>query len=506
MKASTKKTAIQRLTQVIAKSQTEFEEHASYWQRIAFEKYDAAIPLDSWLSALEVRDARLNIMALEGLSQKLEEDYTRQPLTSESILAPLGKLQMPRTQVKKRLKQQGIRYQPRVDANCTHLLIGQRLQKEELWYLLEQRPANLLLLTEKMLIDTWCKQKELYLMHPEASAAQITQLKTLLWHQDPVNIALALQMLEAGGVPESLMTSLFLVYKFSTQPELIKQSNRLLKIYGSGHLQILLKQLKQQWWATNYELWMKQAGLNYWEVYQYEYLSQGLKADLFQKALDSTPEAGQVPFIKKAMEAWTWGEGLERMQLPPDFNWEKYATLIYDCTQLKQLTINPAYQHRLLALPKGIERLQQLEDLRINTALQEFPKVLSRLPQLKHLKINMASMNIDSVDFSEGFEALESLTLSFYRYKQLPESIGALAQLRSLRVPAGDLEQLPNTLRQLQQLEELYLNNNKFRKVPDLLYLLAQLKVLDVSGYWMRWQGAELETLRRALPHCKIII
>lgn len=503
MKLSNQELDFERLKKAIKKTDNALEKYARSWQAILVDEGLKITNLEVLLTALEVNYPALNLKAAEQLSKKLKKE-TRMPILSDgACVSPLGTLKMRKTEIKKRLKKQGLTYQAKLSEQTTDILIGHRLKKEALNWLLDNH-QHYNLLTEAMFLEVWAETEDSYLLGDDLSDTKVKQLKDLLWHEDMTNVSLALNMLESGGLSKPLMTTVFLLYKFHEDDQIVKKSEDLLKIYGSSDLLLSLRKLKKNWWSSEYEKWVGQAGLANWEIYQYEYLKAGLKLSLFQKAMNSSPQKEQIRFLQKAMESWSWGIELEAMQLPEDFDLETHAKLVYDCTHLKKLQIQPGYSNRLSHLPKGISALQQLEELSIDTALKEFPKELEQLPKLKYLKINMASMGVPDRAFEKGFGALERIEFTYYRYKKLPESVAALKNLETIRIPSGDLEVLPAALRQLPKLKELNLNNNKLRQLPDVLYLLDQLERLDICGYWMRWQADEIKMLEAALPDCEI--
>jgi hypothetical protein len=503
MKLSNQELALDRFNSAIKKSEQHLEACAEHWQKIVFGKYDKALNLECLFRGLELNYPALNAHATEWISQRFFAEYSANPLGPSSCLTPIGKLREKKTTIKKRLKKEGVNYEAKLSDQTTHILLGYRLNQEELNWLLEHY-QDYTLLTEQIFQQFWAETAESYLLQADLLESQWLQLKELLWHKDETNQELGLSMLESGGLPPQLLTSVFLIYKFSENEKMVKRANHLLKVYGSADLLLLLRKLKKDWWSSEYEQWITKAGLNNWEIYQYEYLNKGLKISLFQKAMNESPKEEQIRFLEKAMDAWSWGDELDRMQLPADFDLETHANLVYGCTHLRHLDIQPAYANRLKALPKGITALQQLEELTIYTALKEFPVEIAKLPKLKRLKINMASMRLPEDIFEKGFESLEELELTFYRYKKLPESIAALQNLEVIKVPSGDLEELPAALRQLPKLTELSINNNKLRDMPDVLFLLTNLKKLDISGYWMRWQKEAVQLLQKALPNCAI--
>ncbi|HEX5703478.1 MAG TPA: leucine-rich repeat domain-containing protein [Pyrinomonadaceae bacterium] len=78
------------------------------------------------------------------------------------------------------------------------------------------------------------------------------------------------------------------------------------------------------------------------------------------------------------------------------------------------------------------------------------------------------------LDLSAEWKAEEKLT-------QLPESIGQLAQLHSLKLFRNQLTTLPESLGQLTQLQSLYLSHNELTSLPESLGQLTQLHALDLT-------------------------
>uniref|UniRef100_A0A182NZR0 RING-type domain-containing protein n=1 Tax=Anopheles epiroticus TaxID=199890 RepID=A0A182NZR0_9DIPT len=76
---------------------------------------------------------------------------------------------------------------------------------------------------------------------------------------------------------------------------------------------------------------------------------------------------------------------------------------------------------------------------------------------------------------------LQSLNLSYNRFKKLPEDIYKLENLRELFLVNNALEKLPITIGRLKKLELLNLSANNLATVEQLAFM-TNLRVLDVSG------------------------
>ncbi|XP_058120111.1 E3 ubiquitin-protein ligase LRSAM1-like isoform X2 [Anopheles coustani] len=76
---------------------------------------------------------------------------------------------------------------------------------------------------------------------------------------------------------------------------------------------------------------------------------------------------------------------------------------------------------------------------------------------------------------------LQSLNLSYNRFKKLPEDIHQLVNLRELFLSNNALEKLPATIGRLKKLELLILSANNLSTVEQIAFM-TNLRVLDISG------------------------
>jgi len=101
---------------------------------------------------------------------------------------------------------------------------------------------------------------------------------------------------------------------------------------------------------------------------------------------------------------------------------------------------------------------------------------------------NLKELTIRQTRFiPETLGNLQSLTLIDLEknedLKTLPDSIGSLKNLTSLRIYASHLEELPQTLGSLQSLKRLSLERNKkLKTLPQNIGALKNLTHLDISG------------------------
>jgi hypothetical protein len=116
--------------------------------------------------------------------------------------------------------------------------------------------------------------------------------------------------------------------------------------------------------------------------------------------------------------------------------------------------------------------------------LDEIPAIIGALGQLKHLRLEdcPALLRLDAVTQLVGLERLEiigCLSLSV-----LPNGINSLTELRELRLDnCTSLVGLPRSLGQLTQLRRLSLRGcHKLHELPSSLEHLVSREELDISA------------------------
>ena len=97
---------------------------------------------------------------------------------------------------------------------------------------------------------------------------------------------------------------------------------------------------------------------------------------------------------------------------------------------------------------------------------------------------------------------LKTLRLNNNNLESLPDWIGNLTNLKSLRLGGNGLKSLPESIGNLTNLEYLDLSNNNLETLPDSIGNLKNLKELDVRyNYFFN----DLERLEELLPNTDIL-
>lgn len=140
-------------------------------------------------------------------------------------LCLLGKTAAPRKRLTDRLQRQNIPVREMPDEETRHILLGEF----PTWFpVLEKiRPV---FLTEPQLIN-WLDEQEDRYLRTSAGETEIDRLRTLLLHRDPVNVQLAVQIMQGGGVPAPLLTELLIAWKKAKANKLRRQLKELLRQY-----------------------------------------------------------------------------------------------------------------------------------------------------------------------------------------------------------------------------------------------------------------------------------
>ena len=132
---------------------------------------------------------------------------------------------------------------------------------------------------------------------------------------------------------------------------------------------------------------------------------------------------------------------------------------------------------KLTELPEALEKLTQLEELRLtNNQLTEV-KGLEKLTQLKKLYLNYNKLT----ELPKGLEKLTQLTYLNLGYNKLTDVKG---------------------LEKLTQLEELKLHGEKLTELQVQLHILNKLPFPENNPDLNK---AQIDELQKALPNCKII-
>ena len=181
---------------------------------------------------------RPTIRQFRRAGRKPEIQKSSEVLAAGARLLIWGKPHIPRPQLIPQLQSLGITVLDN-DDDATHILLGLGLNAEKREALPALLEKGLQPLLHTQLLQFLQSQEQFYLApNDEESAQQYAQsLRNLLRNSDPANQAIALQMMQTGGVPPKLFIDLFAIavnryYQNQEQLQLRFQAHKLLLQYA----------------------------------------------------------------------------------------------------------------------------------------------------------------------------------------------------------------------------------------------------------------------------------
>lgn len=173
--------------------------------------------------ALNLKHAELRRRARTELFRRFGRPAFKWPQSRR--LPVLGKTISAASQLKKRLHDQNITTTKEIGAKDTCLLLGEYPGWQP-----ALDGADLIYLNEPQVV-AWLDQVEGRFLRSKAGAGEIDSLRELLLHSDPVNVQLAVQLMQGGGVPEVLLTELLVAWKKTKAGKLRREIKQLLHLY-----------------------------------------------------------------------------------------------------------------------------------------------------------------------------------------------------------------------------------------------------------------------------------
>lgn len=304
----------------------------------------------------------IRLKALEYYHHKWGKN-TQQALVEKAVLAVVGKVGINKQELRKKLKEQGIKYSSKITEKTTHLLLGQLPNGAYQEALDLQIP----ILSEQYVLEFINDNSEQYLVDDaDVNTEHIGQL--LLSGQDE-NILLALTLFKQGGFPKELLTELFLAHRQTDDTAIHRESERLIRQYGSINL---VDELKKN------------------QAIFYNYASEiSVKRKL--KSLQKRTELDCLKIAWHGYHAYKKGFTFLLSELPE----KESIQLLRERMENKHLSLA---QIGLTTLPTPLFELQDLEvlDLSFNYQLRSISTKL--LPKLKQLKILILKGNYNLLE------------------------------------------------------------------------------------------------------------
>lgn len=412
-------------------------------------KPDATTPTHELLEALTFPHEAMREAARDELLRR--GDHATAPIGPGSRVAVLGTIHGRRTDLKARLATIGAGYATAVDDTTTHVVLG---NNPKTWDGAD-RPG-LVYCTETQLVTDLDAHDTPYLVEEaQHSPDAARDVADMLQSPDRDTVAMALELLKAGGVPPGVITALFYVGKAMGDKTLGNAARALLKIHGSDPIQRAV--------AARDKLF-----------------SVGDKAE------------------KKTATALAL-----YARMAPELDVTTLALLI-------KRDHGVGLRYVLDTKPPGSDaRRRALRMMVTDGTLDLYTHYAGYLPDYynDYAHYDPERLPPELYDFTE----LTGLDLHGCRIAALPEGIAALRNLRVLDLRGNFLTALPADFGALTQLEELHLGNNRFDAFPTeqivRLQSLRRLSFIGNRGPTPKDRPALLhvpDAVRQALPDCVI--
>jgi Leucine-rich repeat (LRR) protein len=459
-----------------------------------------------FIALLRFDDRGFENSVIEKLVEYEQQKTTVHSIDKTSVVAILGKINAKKTSIKDALRKEGIGYSTKPTAEVTHLLVGSAIKD----------PAPLLdetytLISEQAFQQYMNKWTAPYLLD-RRNTGTLANLANLLLSPDSENQTLGVELLKGGGVPQELLSELFIVYKFCRNKKTAQKARKLLVNHASKNLlkslkmRISLSSIKDRY-LINGKIQKLTEGteVEAWKVAQYAYQYDPLVwKEIVWLGLKDAPSNAAHSFLQKVvLDEVSMENG--RFSVPPSLH--PFLPLLYECCNfVEELSL-----HNIAEVPNGISKLTRLKTLNIyaHHGMIELPIDLGITPNLKSLQLYACQPN----DWEPIFKLINSspllnkLNLNRSMLGGLAPNITSLKNIETLelvgrRMGAKDLKLLakmpklrslickdiPGHLSDdflvLKNIEELsFEQGNQYSyNISPNIYRMSNLKALTIIG------------------------
>lgn len=460
----------------------------------AFERSD-------FLEILSFEDKTFRSTVINQLLDYEKKRFDKNGLSSGDTLVALGKATLPKNEIRSILKENGVNYQTKIDAQTTHILVGNSGITD--YSLLSDKEHTLV--SQQAFQQYVNTIKKPYLLEQE-NKNSFDHLSGLLLSQNLENQSLGIELLQGGGTPKELLTELFIVFKFSEDKKIAAKAKKLLSANASKEileklkLRINLKIVKDYYKTENkLERLTEGTSLEVWKIAQYAYRYRPkVWAPKVPLGLKNAPKDIAINFLVEVVRAMSSNSYTIEPNLLP------HIQLLYqNCTFLKDIKF-----HRIAQNIDGISSLTQLEKITYYFVKDaHIPNDLYLLPNLKSIRLtqtyskNWASLltQLSQITTFKKLSIWHSMETGLHpdisKIQQLEhfvcnrtllstQSIAVLAQLPHLKYLNLDTtsEHLDDRYLALENLEALSFHNETIYQVTPRIAEFKYLKSLRLTG------------------------
>ncbi len=152
-----------------------------------------------------------------------------QPIEKGVRVLIVGTTTMKRTDIRQKLKEQSVVYETKLSEQTKYVVLGRNVKKIE-----GLTREGLIFLTETQLQHYFnIQEKAPLIVAKDEQEYQLPQIQDMLLHEDASFASVAIQMLEAVGVPPIFLPHLLAIYRLAKEESDRQQAGRLLKLYGT---------------------------------------------------------------------------------------------------------------------------------------------------------------------------------------------------------------------------------------------------------------------------------
>ncbi|MCP4442616.1 MAG: hypothetical protein GY810_27220 [Aureispira sp.] len=364
------------------------------------------------LLAINLANTTVAISALDALLLRSKA----KKLEKGSELVILGKTTKGKKELIALMKDCGLKYSTKVTENTTHVLLSVRSNKG-----LDKLPeiVSWSWITEAILTAYLDKVQPSFLVEKGAEP-NVEKVSELIMTLNEDNMALALELLEGGGVPDSVMTEIFIVLKLAEDKALKKKAKKLLQKKASPALEKVLRNRAAFKRALSYNgmrefkealsFYTTDTNLDYDKIVYAAYVKHKMGLEfVFNKMKGELRSLLIKKYIVKNDE----------LLLSYSYSLERFPMELVEIPTLRKIRIysrrswfngTKTVENNDFKIPENIDNLRQLEELRIYWyVFDSLPiEALSRLSKLKELELIVTS----SVDWSILRTALPNCNLN----------------------------------------------------------------------------------------------
>lgn len=379
-------------------------------------------PLDFFFKALTLSFAPVQQSALNFIRKNWEEKLDKKPIQKGSSIVILGKSSFNKKELKSRLKKYEIDFSTKINEKTSHVILEKGITNYDNF---EQK--GIIFIPENALQDFFKKEEPLYLNEETTSDNEIENIQNLLSSVDSDMVNLGLEMMTSLGVPEKVITELFLIFKDveSHSTSVRNKAKKLLFKYCSATLKANLETHNR----------LKLITPNFNKNYNLPYF--------FKQIIQST-ELDSVKITKYLIERYNYYFHFCAIGILRNDD-EKLEVLDWLLNQKKEINIRA----NDLSNPINLFKLP-LESLLLITSLEYSHCVIDTIPTELFKLINLIF-----------------LTIAGNTIKNLPDDFSNLKKLKTLQINNNQLKEFPIILEKMPTLKMIYLVSNPFSEEKE---------------------------------------